>query len=138
MKKLLPGVLGLVATLAIVGCGERGPSTAKVTGKVTLRDGKALPGGRVDFRSATSGNMVSGQIKADGTYEAVEVPLGDYKVSVENSHLRGGSPPPPGLAAMPGSDQKYVPINPRYSRPDTSGLATTVGGSTHTFDVQLR
>jgi hypothetical protein len=137
MTKQLPCVLGLIAGLAILGCGQKGPSTAKVTGKVTLRDGKALSGGRIDFRSAASGNLVSGQIKADGTYEAVDVPEGEYKVSIENNHLRGVGPPPPGLAAMPGSDQKYVPINPRYTGPDTSGLTTTVSGKTHTYDVQL-
>jgi len=138
MIKQLPRTFALLAILALLGCGEKRAETATVTGKVTLPNGQPLPGGRIDFHSATSGNMVSGQIKADGTYEAKEVPKGNYKVSIENAHLRGTGAPPPGLAAMPGSDQKYVPINPMYTKPETSGLTTTVDGKTHTYDVPLK
>jgi hypothetical protein len=141
MTRKLSCVLGLIAAFALVGCGQKGASTAKVTGKVTLPNGQPLPGGRIDFRAAT-GNMVSGQIKADGTYEAREVPPGEYKVSVENSHLKGISPPPPGLEPLPGSavsaGEKYVAINARYMSPETSGFTTTVNGKTHSYDVALR
>jgi hypothetical protein len=141
MTNKLLCVLGLTAALAIVGCGQKGTSIATVTGKVTLPDGKPLPGGRIDFRSG-SGSMVSGQIKADGTYEAREVPPGEYKVSVVNSHLKGIIAPPPGLEPLPGSavsaGEKYVSINPRYMSPNTSGFTTTVHGKTHTYDMALR
>jgi len=103
-----------------------GSDTATVHGKVTQADGTPLPGGRIDFRSAATGSLVSGQIKADGTYEAPAVPNGDYKVSIDNGFLQGLGPPPPGIAPMPGSDQKYVPINPNYAKPEDFRVDTTV------------
>src|SRR4051812_9565367 len=122
IKRMLGGI-GLLALLAVLGCGRSG--TATVTGKVTLPDGSPLPGGRIDFRSA-SGNMVSGQVRADGTYEALLVPQGDNRASIENVQLYGIGQPPPGLAPLPGSasssGQRYVPINPMYRKPETSGL----------------
>jgi hypothetical protein len=131
----------IFAVCLAAGCGGNGrPEAAKVTGRVTLPNGSPLPGGRIDFRAA-SGDMVSGQIKADGTYEA-SVPPGSSKVSIENVQLKGIGPAPRGLPAMPtpagGDGQKYVPLNPRYAKPETSGLTTTVAGKAHTYDVHLR
>jgi hypothetical protein len=132
--------LGL-ALAAALGCGGQGPGTATVAGRVTLPDGSPLPGGRIDFRGE-SGDMVSGQIGADGNYEVARVPRGAARVSVENVQLRGLGPPPPGLMPMPGASttagQKYVPINARYRRGETSGLTTTVNGDRQTFDIRLR
>lgn len=142
MKYRLLCVLGLCAGLAIVGCGKKGPATSNVTGKVTLASGQPLPGGRIDFRSAASGDLVSGQIKADGTYEVLSVPPGEYKVGIVNGHLQGTSATPPGLEPMPGAAEnagkKYVPIHPGYSKVETSGLSTTVEGRTNTYDISLR
>jgi len=130
-------VVALVLSLTVVGCGVKGPEMAKVSGKVTLPDGTPLPGGRVDFRSVNTGNMVSGVIKADGSYEALTPLGGEYKVSVENKHLEGVQPPPEGLAPMPGADQKYVEINPVNRNPNSSGFQVTVSSKTQTFDVHL-
>lgn len=136
MTNLARYSFGLLVGLALVGCSQQGPATTTVTGKITFPDGSPLPGGRIDFRSVANNTMVSGQIKSDGSYEA-QVPLGDQKVSIENKHLEGVTAGPPGLAPMPGSDQRYVPIAPRYGNPDTSGLKTTVSGRTHTFNIPL-
>lgn len=133
-------VLTFVAILAAVGCGDSEPKlgpTATVTGKVML-SGKPLPGGRVSFQSATASNRIgSGDIKADGSYEAIGVPQGECKISVDNNFLKpklnptsADTPPDPSL--------KYVPLNAKYANPETSGLTTTVTGDKHTHDVELK
>ena len=128
----------LVVAVALLGCGEKKVETPTVTGKVTLPDGKPLPGGRIDFKSA-SGNTVSGEIKPDGTY-AAQVPAGPQQVAVVNLHLKAsGTPPPPGLAPMTGATPgTYVPIAAKYASPDSSGLTTTVTGPNHTYDIPLK
>lgn len=138
MKSVLTVGLALMVC-ALVGCGEKGPETAKVTGKVTLADGQPLPGGRVDFHSPELG-MAAGTINGDGSYEALDVKPGEYKVSIENTHLKGmnAAPVPEGTQAMPGSDQSYVEINPKYRNPETSGLTITVGKGEQTFNIELK
>lgn len=133
-RLVIAGILAL--TLSFVGCGSGGPPSSKVVGKVTLPDGSPLPGGRIDFFSAESG-QVSSTIKGDGSYEANAVPRGDLKVAINNKHLEGIKPPPSGLPAMPGSDQKYVEIDAKYRDPKTSGLSTKVTDATTTYDVKL-
>jgi hypothetical protein len=55
----------LTAMLATAGCGKaRG--TVAVTGKAVLKDGRALPGGRVILTGGKT--SASGQIKPDGTF----------------------------------------------------------------------
>jgi hypothetical protein len=135
MRRILL-MVPLAVCLACAGCQEAASGKAKVTGKVTFSDGKPLPGGRIDFRSP-DGSLVSGQIKSDGTYEADDVPPGDQQVAIENKHLKAFGPPPPGLAPLPGSDQTYVPIDPKYSSPATSGLTTNIQAGDDTYDVQI-
>ncbi|HEY1186409.1 MAG TPA: carboxypeptidase-like regulatory domain-containing protein [Gemmata sp.] len=138
MTRFVFGSLALFGVLILAGCGGGAGDAAVVTGTVSLRDGKPLPGGRIDFHSKSG--LLTGQIKADGTYEMTAVPPGEYKVSVENGHLKNAGPPPAGLAPMPtdNAGTKYVPYDPKYNKPESSGLTTTVKGPTHTFDVQLK
>ena len=144
MKRLLHfSGLAVALTLAAAGCVDKADETATVTGKVTFPDGKPLPGGRIDFRVGGTGNLVSGQVQPDGTYEALKVPPGSYKVSIDNSSLKGaGAAAPPGTAPMPSSPetagQKYVPLHAKFFSPETSGLSTTVAGKAHTYDIVLK
>lgn len=134
ISKLLTIVLALTC---LAGCGgEKGPTTATVTGKVTLADGSPVTGGRIDFRSVPAG-LVSGQIKADGSYEAKDVPLGAQKVSIDNKALKVVGAPSPGITPPP-SDLKYVEFDPKFSDPEKSGLTVTIDGTKKTYDVQLK
>lgn len=122
--------LGLVAPALLSGCGQ-GTAGQTVTGTVTQKNGKPLPGGRIDLRGP-SGSTFSGPINGDGRYEVPNVPPGEYAVAVDNAYLRGaGGKGPAGLDPMPtdNSGQRYVPLDPRFARPDTSGLKVTVGGA---------
>lgn len=140
MTKTLLRVLGLGLALSVIGCGGGGKSKAvKVTGSVKLADGKGLPGGTITFQS-DSGDSGSGTIGPDGNYEITIVP-GDYKVGVDNSHLKSqvtGA----GGAAMPGMPdtgaQKYVAINAKYTKTDTSGLTAKVEKDGQKIDFDLK
>jgi len=138
MRRVLGSLLGCAILLAASGCGEKAPETATVTGKVTLRDGAPLPGGQINFHFAGANSLASGNIKSDGTYEVLNVPNGDAKVSVTNAHLKGVTAPPGGAPSAGGSEGKYVPINASNTKPETSGLTTKVQGKTHTYDVKLK
>jgi hypothetical protein len=141
----LLGFVGLLvlAAVAAVGCSKsKGGSTAVVTGKVTLPNGQPLTGGRIDFQSASDEKKTAGgMIKADGTYEATAVPLGECKVSITNASLKGLPTTTLASKDMPGSEregEKYVPINPKYAKFATSGLSTNVEGKEHTYDITLQ
>ena len=129
------------ASLLGLGCsGQESEALSRVTGHVTLANGKPLTGGRITFSNA-AGKVSVGQIKADGTYEAVGVPHGECRVAIENLYLKGWSPPR-GSEAMPNAAEnaalKYIPINAKYAKPETSGLSTNVTDDKHTFDVELK
>jgi hypothetical protein len=81
----------MIGSLSILGCGESGPSTVKVTGTLTQggqpvtypQGGSAL----LDFfetdeTGSVEGGMYSADVKSDGTYEIL-VPVGKYKVQVQ-------------------------------------------------------
>ena len=67
------------ATAFATGCGESGPKTRAVTGKVTF-EGEPIKEGQVVFRRSSDQKEWSGMIK-DGTYE-VKCEEGDMKVEI--------------------------------------------------------
>jgi hypothetical protein len=126
----------LILTPALLtGCNSAKDGT--VQGKVTV-DGTPANGGFVVFTPSGGGQGISGIIQADGTYRAVEVPLGQVKVSVTPPPKATGTAPPiAGMEPPGGAAGKPVPIPPKYAAPNTSGLSTTVTGGTNTYDVAL-
>ncbi len=141
MKRLPTRFLHLCLFVAILGCnaqtGEQTP-TATVSGKATLPDGKPLPGGRITFELATAANkLASADIKLDGTYEAIGVPQGECKITIDNRFLKPIANPT-AADTKPDPSLKYVHINDKFSKAETSGLSTTVVGPTHHYDVELR
>lgn len=99
---------------ALTGCG--GDKRADVSGKVTVAGKGPLTGGTITFISAADAKRAaSGVIAADGSYRVAEVPVGECRVTVDNSQFdsssrkAGGMPgmgPPgsgmPGMKGMPG------------------------------------
>jgi hypothetical protein len=81
--------LALLVMVCLVGCGE--PARAPVTGKVSFAGKGPLTGGSIRFVSESNPEIASGGlIKADGSYEVVDAPVGDCKVLIETEHLRVG------------------------------------------------
>ncbi|MEX1042457.1 MAG: hypothetical protein WDZ51_17630 [Pirellulaceae bacterium] len=80
LKQWLVLLLFVLLTVT-VGCGESGPATTTVKGKVSL-DGKPLPRGSVLFNSTEeAASRARSNIQPDGTYELQAVP-GEYKVII--------------------------------------------------------
>ncbi len=88
-----PRTLGVVllatGLLALAGCGGGGKAgRASVSGKVTVAGKGPLTGGTITFVLISNESEVGGgNIKSDGTYDAVDVPVGECKVIVSNAHL---------------------------------------------------
>ncbi len=144
MAPRLGRYLCLAAFLAFTGCGEGSTGTV-VSGKVTLA-GAPLTGGAIVFEPITGGGLpANGTINTDGTYEVKGVSAGECKVTVATEYLRaasavtklpGGMEPPPSSAQLSG--MKYMKIDAKYSNVATTDLKTTVVGSKHTYNVELK
>ncbi len=136
--------LCLAAVLAFIGCGDGSKGTV-VSGKVTLA-GAPLTGGAIVFEPISGGGLAAnGTISADGTYEVKGVSAGECKVTVATEYLRAASAVtklPGGMEAPPSSAQlsglKYMKIDAKYGKVATTDLKTTVVGSKHTYNVELK
>jgi hypothetical protein len=144
----------------VVGCGT---GTGTVKGQVKFQD-KPLPGGTIMFAPTDpKHNSVSAEIDENGNYELKDVPVGEYRVSVDNRSLQ--PPPPVGpptelaktelakkfgkIAPTPKKEQpaeagdkkspgRYRDIPEKYYRTDTSKLTYTVTSGTQTKDFELK
>lgn len=143
--RLLPAATLLAALLGITACSDSGPKNDlngnEVSGTVSL-DGKPLTGGMVVF--ATPNDSGTGTILPDGTYKAVNVPLGACKVTVNtmgaemNARAAGYSnkqvKEKGGEAA---TVEKVVAAPAKYRSAETSGLTFTPKAGANTFDIKL-
>ncbi len=145
MTKKLLSLAVLAAGMVALGCGKgkgTAEASATVTGTVKL-GGKPLPGGTINFRSTTAAHRLgSGDIAADGTYTAKDVPQGPCKVFVDNSWIKpvdktGGYMPPEG-SKVPPAGAKYVVIPAKYTNEATTDLTVTVDKDPFTYDVDLK
>jgi len=150
------GVLACCAVLLSSGCGPNYKARAVVKGKVTTGN-KALTTGSVMFYGK-DGLTASAGIQPDGTYEMPDAPIGECKVTVTvpplpndpsvRARLKGKGPAMPAgpknpedsgpiappLAKIP---SEVVPIDTKYSNPDTSGLTFTVQKGEQTYNIDL-
>lgn len=90
MMRLL-GLSFLTVALVSAGCSSK-PATAIVKGKVTVGGKSPLTGGSITFELASDPKLVgSGVIKADGSYEVTEAPVGECRVRIDNQNLNPGA-----------------------------------------------
>src|SRR5712691_2896759 len=87
LRRRLGRLTPLLALLLVAGCG---PSSAKVTGKVSYKD-QTLTSGTVTFFGPDDSRK-SGSIGPDGTYTITDPPLGPVRIAIF-AHPRV----PPGL-----------------------------------------
>lgn len=147
--RLACGCLSIGLLILMTGCGKgsRGAQHAEVSGKVVFQ-GKPLPGGRISFVTAKEGLATTAIIDENGNYK-IDAPVGDVKISVDNSALQksrfGGGPPPkmhhPRPPGSEAEDQplkgQFVELPSQYKDPGSSGLTYTVKPGPQTHDVEL-
>ena len=127
----------------LTGCGSGGKDAKnQVTGKVTL-DGKAVSG-TVYFQFPDNKELTSPISSTDGTYQIIDAPIGQAKVSIRGG-LGGASAPtskPPAMKGAPEMPEMSgggggVPPPTKYGSPTTSGLTFEVKGGKQTYDIPL-
>ncbi len=154
------GLLACGFLLLTNGCGPDYKARGSVKGKVTYKK-KALTTGTVMFTNK-QGVSSSAHIDTDGNYIMNDAPVGDCQVTVTVTALprdptvkarltgKGGvGPKMPEMKAPEGADvpelpsaptvpKEIVSIDPKYAKPETSGLTCTVEKNQQkTWDIEL-
>lgn len=154
------GLLGSALVLLASGCGPNYQARGTVTGKVT-RGKTPLTTGTVMFINK-DGMSASASIDPDGNYVMPDAPLGECQVTVRvptlpmdptvRARLQGRGPQMPagpkmpdgegedagpGLPSAPRVPKTVVPIDEKYSKPETSGLKFTVEKGEQTYNIEL-
>jgi hypothetical protein len=140
--------LALWTAAVICGCsGSKAPSSAEVSGKVTY-NGRPVTGGQVTFVTVKGGYASGGVIDENGNYK-VTVPVGDVKITVDNSMLgRGGRGVPRGggggMLKRPDSEAptemkgRYMDLPSKYANADQTDLTYTVVAGPQTHNIELK
>jgi hypothetical protein len=130
---ILPIVPCLVVGLLLAGCGQPAPTTAKVTGKVTL-DGAPMPDGDVFFKGENSKNatftIAGGAFSGDcepGTYR---VEIMAYKEATPMPDPTGYVPP-----SESSTKQNYIPAE---FNTDSKMTAEVKAGGPNDFTFEVK
>lgn len=161
-KRFSAGVLLAGLLLLTLGCGPDYKARSVVKGKVTTGK-KLLQSGSVMFVN-DRGVSGSATINPQGEYFLPDAPLGECVVTVTVTKLpddpsvrirltgKGKGPKMPGaemkapdgtqfgpdLPSGPAVPKEVIPIDSKYSKPDTSGLKFKVEkGEPQVFDIEL-
>jgi hypothetical protein len=141
--------LAIVPIVFLVGCSGTGGSGTIVTGKVTYKGDPVSA--EMAFFDANNKQARTAPIMPDGTYTVADLPVGEYKVTLNAMKSIGGVGPAPDKAPAPGDKGglegpikgvggaalgKGVAPPPKYSSPD-SGLKLTVKAGKQTQDFPL-
>ena len=158
-RLLTGGSLVCCLLLLLLGCG--GPdykARGVVKGRVTTGK-KPLTTGTVMFVNK-NGITASADIDVQGNYEMKDAPIGECQVTVTvaelpmdpsvRARLKGEGKGPkmpdmkapeggegPGLPSAPSVPKEVVPIDAKYSKPDTSGLNFKVEKGEQTYNIDL-
>lgn len=151
------GLFACALLVNVAGCGPDYKARGVVKGQVTTAK-KPLTSGTVMFY-AKSGITASARIDPEGNYVLSDAPVGECVVTVTvtplprdpsvRSRLKGGGPKipemknpeeanSPTLPSSPSVPKEVVPIDAKYSNPDTSGLTFTVEKREQTFNIELQ
>ena len=121
----------IFTTVALIGCGEGGLATVKVTGTVTL-DGEPVGGASITFTPKTQGQGDPGYGTTDdqgvyqlqtsqGKADAGTTP-GDYIVAIRKVEVDPNAPPP--APGYPARTRSVIPAH--YGQTGNSLLTATV------------
>jgi len=150
------GLLACCVVLLPTGCGPDFKARGVVKGKV-MAGKKPLTTGTVMFYGK-NGITASASIDPEGNYEMNDAPVGECKVTVTvqalpadpmvRARLKSGAmklpegpkdptKTGPDLPSAPRVPKEVVPIDIKYSNPETSGLSFTVHKGEQTYNIDL-
>jgi hypothetical protein len=131
----LPIFVGILMMAVIAGCSSNPQITdAQIRGTITYK-GNPLPGGEIRlFSKADPNKSQSGTIKADGSYEVLNAPLGEVMVLIDTEPIKShpslmmakAGPNAPVELKGAGGQLKYVPIHKKYRDASATPLSTKV------------
>jgi hypothetical protein len=130
-KKVFCAMFVLLFLAVFTGCGNN----TSLKGKVTFADGRPLTTGMVIFDNGAITSRAP--INADGTYTVGTlksndgIPPGTYRVCISGA-----------IELLDNPEEIYPPpsrelVHSKFTNPDTSELAVTVGKSAQKFDITV-
>jgi hypothetical protein len=122
-------LIGVVATLMLAGCAEKGVKKVTIKGTVSYK-GQKLRSGLLRFLGP-DGAPAGAVIQTDGTFIITDVVPGETKVGV--------SPTPQSIP--PGEKEPPTPpisIPAKFQDPETSGVTVTITPDTTELDIELK
>lgn len=143
---------GVGLLVLVAGCNSKNPNaSANVSGNVTYK-GQPVKGGTIVFVSKAELGTVTVHIGADGKFSAVDLPTGDFTVTVETESVNTAKKAPeytkgknkmpeykpPGAPSTSGPDPaNYVKIPSKYNSAKTSPLTATLSTGKNTVNFDL-
>ena len=129
-----PRILIVALLLFLPGCGSGDAGRYTVTGKVSFQ-GQPVEQGEITFEDPAAGQVNSSPLSSGGSY-SLEVPAGDFKVSVAPPliEMKGTADSPPDM--VPNPAVKNIPK--KYWVQGTSGLSAKVDKNAKAFDFELK
>jgi hypothetical protein len=132
MTRRLFLALGAIAPWAGAGCGSKAMAAPTLKGRVWYR-GAPLPGGMIVFvpdeERGHAGDLLKGELAADGAFDFSSPPLGWYRVAV--------APLPSASVSTPSPASPYPGVPARYRNPNLSGLRAEIKPGENTVDFEL-
>jgi len=139
-----------LSVVLVFGCSKPSPTPAKLSGTVKSK-GNLVTGGILTVYPKAGGAYPI-TIDADGKYAGADLPVGDAEVTIDSENLNPKRPGPESYGGGKGKGSmspmpkdmsptqpkgKYVPVNPKYHKKETSGLTVTLkaGATTKDFDL---
>lgn len=133
MPSIRQTIVLLLTLVCLVGCGNAGPKTSKIKGKVTL-DGAPLEEGNIAFIPTDGKGATSGGKITKGEYTA-EVPYGEKRIEIRARKVVGTKPAYEGVADSPMQEIAVELIPLKYNA--ESILVWTIDSEAHDVDIPM-
>jgi hypothetical protein len=147
VKTALSVLTGLGLVFLAAGCSgdANRPKLGKVHGKVTYK-GTPVSSGHVVFtpvegKGGASGDVATGEIAADGSYDMTTFNTGDGAIlgqHIVSVQVRSGEMPKPKADSTIDYKLPKSLIPGKYTTPDKSPLRCTVVEGSNPFDIELK
>ena len=138
-------VILALALAPLVGCGSKKDDKILVKGTITYKGQPVNGAGLVLY--PTTGNSVSIPVTQEGTFEATNIPEGDYTVVVQPATGNSGVPSMKGMDSAKAAEMKSkieamksiptITIPKKYTDRSKSDLKLTVSKTNPTVDLVL-